>query len=72
MNPWNSGKPPNEVLVEVECPETKQIIRAKAFYGRDGWRPHWRSEDDNTFYDVHYFRRWRSIEENGQKNSSNS
>ena len=59
--PWQTGKPPNEVVVEGECPDTKTILRVKAFYGRDGYRPHWRSEDEGTYYSPHYFSRWRPL-----------
>lgn len=59
QEPWQTGQPPNEVLVEVPDPETKRIILVKAFYGRDGYLPHWQSEDGNTVWPPGAFRRWR-------------
>lgn len=58
--PWRTERPPNEELVEVEL--DGKIIRVKAFYGRDGWRPHWRSEDGVLMWSVDTFKRWRAIE----------
>lgn len=57
---WLMSKPPNEVLVEAEDADG-QVHRVSAFWGRDGYRPHWRSEDGNTHYDPSYFGRWRRI-----------
>lgn len=57
--PWQYTAPPNETLVEIEL--DGQIIQAKAFYGRDGYRPHWRSADGNTCWDVSTFTRGRPI-----------
>jgi hypothetical protein len=56
---WKTGTPPNETLVEVEhCGE---IIQVMAFYGRDGNRPHWRTQDGSQCWDVTAFRKWREI-----------
>ena len=57
--PWQTGRPPNEELVEVML--DGEIIRVRAFYGRDGWRPHWRSEDETTSWSVESFSAWRRI-----------
>jgi len=51
--------PPNEKLVEVE--NGNEIIRVMAFYGRDGYRPHWQTKDGSTQWDVTAFNRWREI-----------
>ena len=55
---WVSNSPPpNEEWVDV-LSEDGVIIRAMAFYGRDGWRPHWRTED-GTSYSCDTFNIWR-------------
>lgn len=54
---WHTDKPPNERIVEVEW--EGEAIRVLAFYGRNGWRPHWRSEDRTKMWDVDAFPRWR-------------
>ena len=59
MNKWETGAPPNEVLVEVE--DGEEIIQVMAFYGRDGYRPHWTNQDRSKAWDVSAFRRWRRI-----------
>ena len=56
---WNTGRPPNEKLVEVE--DGDKIIQVMAFFGRDGYRPHWTNEDRTKSWDVSAFRRWRPI-----------
>lgn len=58
---WNTGRPPNETLVEVVW--DGEIIEVMAFYGRDGCRPHWRTEDGTRRWDVTAFRRWRERRE---------
>jgi len=58
MTEWQTGKPPNEVPVEVED-ENGEIIVVKAFYGRDGYRPHWRALDDSVHWAPSAFRKWR-------------
>lgn len=55
---WCVTCPPNETPVEVEL--DGEIIVVEAIYGRDGWRPHWRSKD-GTRWDVPTFRRWRPL-----------
>lgn len=59
---WQTGKPPNETPVEVEwkC----DVITVEAFYGRDGYRPHWRTKDVGTCWDVSAFKRWRLVSPN--------
>lgn len=57
---WNTGKPPNEKLVEVDL--DGKIIRVKAFFGRDGYLPHWRSEDETKMWHPSTFSEWREIE----------
>ena len=57
MSDWNTGKPPNETLVEVENGD--EIIQAMAVYGRDGDRPHWTNENRTKSWDVSAFGRWR-------------
>jgi hypothetical protein len=59
MRDWNTGIPPNETLVEVE--DGDKIIQVMAFYGRDGYRPHWTNEDHTKSWDMWAFRRWRPI-----------
>jgi len=54
---WQSGKPPNEQIVEVE--DNGQIVEVMAYYGRDGSRPHWRNQDGSKCWDVTAFSRWR-------------
>lgn len=56
---WQTTKPPNEEIVEVQ--DGGRIIRVMAFYGRDGYRPHWRSEDGNTFWEPAAFTKWRPV-----------
>lgn len=58
---WTIAKPPNETLVEVEY--EGQIIRVMAFFGRDGYRPHWRSEDETKTWHPSQFKSWRPISE---------
>lgn len=58
---WQSGKPPNETLVEVEW--QGGVIRVMAFYGRDGVLPHWRTKDGNQCWSPGFFDRWRPITE---------
>ena len=57
---WQTGKPPNEVDVEVED-EDGEILVAHAFYGRDGYLPHWESADGSTLWSPSAFTRWRPI-----------
>ena len=55
---WQTGKPPNEQVVEVE--DGKRIIRVRAIWGRDGTLPHWESEDRDTLWHPSAFSRWRA------------
>lgn len=59
MPAWNYGKPPNEEFVEVEHPDGK-IIEVQAFYGRDGYRPHWQGRD-GVSWSVDAFQKWRPL-----------
>ena len=54
---WQTSKPPNEQVVEVE--DEGRIIRVRAIWGRDGYVPHWESEDRDTLWSVPTFTRWR-------------
>lgn len=54
--PWITDKPPNEEWVEVI--DGDQILVVMAFYGRDGYRPHWIGKDGSC-YDPESFTRWR-------------
>lgn len=56
---WQTIKPPNEKIVEVEY--DNRIIRVKAIWGRDGIRAHWESEDGDLHWSVSAFTRWREI-----------
>ena len=58
MSDWETGKPPNEELVEVEV--NGSSIEAMAIYGRDGVLPHW--ETQHGKWPADKFRRWRRIE----------
>jgi hypothetical protein len=55
---WNYGKPPNETWVEVED-EDGTILIVQAFYGRDGYLPHWKGPDGSV-WEVSAFSRWRN------------
>lgn len=57
MSDWQTSKPPNEQLVEVEY--NGQVIRVRAIWGRDGTRPHWEDEDKNRLWSPSAFNRWR-------------
>lgn len=59
MAQWRTDKPPNEVWVEVEMPDGL-VIEAQAFYGRDGYRPHW-VERDGSKWPASSFQCWREI-----------
>lgn len=59
MTEWETGKPPNEQIVEVE--DEGRIIRVRAMWGRDGMRPHWESEDRDTLWAPSAFTRWRPV-----------
>lgn len=60
MSEWQKGRPPNEQIVEVEWEDA--IVRVEAFYGRDGYRPHWRSVDGGVVWEPSAFKRWRVVE----------
>jgi hypothetical protein len=54
---WQTGKPPHQQVVEVE--DDGRIIRVRAQWGRDGYLPHWESEDRDTLWRPSAFTRWR-------------
>jgi hypothetical protein len=56
--PWRNDRPPNEVWVEVK--DGEHVIEAMAFFGRDGYRPHWRLRDESCHHPSR-FNRWREI-----------
>lgn len=58
-NEWQTGRPPNEELVEVEW--AGGIIEVMAFFGRDGYRPHWKTADGEQTWSVDSFSRWRTL-----------
>jgi ADP-ribose pyrophosphatase len=58
-NWWNTNTPPNETLVEVEL--DGEIIQVMAFFGREGHRPHWRTEDGSKCWSTDTFSRWRAV-----------
>lgn len=57
---WQTAKPPNEELVEVEY--EGKVIQVMAYWGRDGSRPHWRTEDGGRCWPVEAFTQWRKIQ----------
>ena len=57
---WETSKPPDDTLVEVEYEGA--IIRVRAVWGRDGMLPHWESEDQDTLWRPSAFTRWRLAE----------
>jgi hypothetical protein len=61
MDDWETGQPPNEEIVEV-LDDDGTVLEAAAFYGRDGYLPHWQSADGNTRWDPERFTKWRRIE----------
>lgn len=54
---WQAGKPPHRQLVKVK--DGRKVIRVRAIWGSDGTRPHWESEDRNTFWEPSAFSMWR-------------
>lgn len=58
---WQTGNPPNEVIVEVETFEGEIRRDLMAFYGRDGTLPHWRTHDGRERAEVAYVKRWRPL-----------
>jgi hypothetical protein len=62
MSEWKDAnhKPPNETWVEVK--DGEKVVEAMAYYGRDGYRPHWRLRDGTCCHPSR-FSRWREIEE---------
>ena len=64
MIEWKTTNPPNEVLVEVEL--DGEVIEVMAFYGRDGYRPHWRTENGDRQWSADTFQRWRYLTNEGE------
>lgn len=62
-NEWRYDAPPNETIVEAE--EAGETIQVMAFYGRDGYRPHWKSADGTQVWCVDSFTRWREVAARG-------
>ncbi len=62
--PWQTGKPPNETLVEVRDNDGR-IMRVRAFWGRRGYLPHWESEDGGTDWSPDAFTEWRELAADG-------
>jgi hypothetical protein len=58
--PWETGKPPNDVWVEVEDPETEEVIEVRARWGRVGMRPHWENREGGVWW-PEAFSRWRRL-----------
>lgn len=58
---WQTGTPPNEQLVEVK--DGRRIRKVMAFYGRDGYLPHWRTADGGERWSVNAFTEWRPLKE---------
>ena len=57
---WKNGvKPPNEIWVQVK--DGNSIIEAMAFFGRDGYKPHWELRD-GTYCAPSRFSHWREID----------
>ena len=54
--PWRNDKPPNEIWVQVK--DGDSVVEAMAFYGRDGYRPHWRLRDESCCHPSR-FSLWR-------------
>lgn len=59
---WTTATPPNETVVEVMLGD--EVIQVMAHHGRDGSRPHWRTEDGSQCWDATTFRRWRHLPPN--------
>lgn len=58
---WINGrKPPNEEWVEVLSGDGK-VNEAMAYYGRDGYSPHWRLRDGSCCHPSR-FNSWRPID----------
>lgn len=61
--PWSSLKPPNEVWVEVQ--DKNEVIEAMAFYGRDGYSPHWQLRDGSSCHPSR-FNKWRFFQKDNE------
>jgi hypothetical protein len=57
VEPWQSGRPPNREIVEVEW--EGKIIRVQAIWGQDGVLPHWEAEDRSCLWEPAAFKNWR-------------
>lgn len=57
--PFKNQKPPNEIWVQV-LDHKANIIEAMAYFGRDGYRPHWQLRD-GSLHHPSAFKLWRHI-----------
>jgi len=55
---WRNDRPPNETWVQVM--DGDNVTEAMAFFGRDGYRPHWRLRNESCCHPSR-FSRWREI-----------
>lgn len=55
---WQNEQPPNEIWIEVK--DGDSVVEAMAFFGRDGYRPHWQLRDGTACHPSR-FSRWREI-----------
>ena len=51
------SKPPNETWVRVLDVSNDRLVEAMAFYGRDGYAPHWQLRDGSCC-PPHKFKSW--------------
>ena len=56
--PWRHDPPPNEKFVEVM--HEGKPHQVMAFYGRDGYRPHWK-DAAGCCWSVDAFTEWREL-----------
>jgi hypothetical protein len=58
FNTWCNAesKPPNEIWVEVL--DKSEVVEAMAFYGRDGYLPHWQLRNGTSCHPSR-FNKWR-------------
>jgi len=55
---WETTRPPNEVLIEIEHGD--DTIIGMAVHGGDGVEPHWTNMDRSEKYPPEY-KRWRHL-----------
>ena len=56
---WQNTIPPNEQIVEVEL--DGNILKVIAFFGRDGYLPHWQTPDGRQSWPANKFDKWRPV-----------